>query len=815
MQLNARRMVRGFRVFSSAADAARVRRPTDIVLLILSFLGIGVLAVVAPGPTALDDAVTSLQKALTSYGGWMWEVGYALLTVWVLTLVLLTAIRRTRVLIDYLVAAATALGLAIIAGMLAGTSASDSLQSLLSADPPAVYLSTRVAIAAAVIVAASPHLARPIRYVGRFVIAYGAFSAVILGTTLPIGALAGLAAGMAAASITHLIFGSPGGRPTTSSVDEALADLGIEAHNVAEANVALSGVAMFTAFDDQEQPLLIKVYGRDAWDGQIITSTWTALQNKGQTPRIHAGRTERVEHEAVATLLAERAGVSVLPLVAVGRSSDGDALLVTRLDGSFLADVTPAQISDAVLQSAWRELVALHDLGVSHGDIDTDHIVVESDDRVALADLGDARVSAARSDLMVDRARLLVTLAIATDAGRSVAAAEAVLGKEGLAELLPLLQPAVLDRPTRKQIDEAQWSLKDLRAAAVTAAGVEPPELIQVRRVTVKSILTTVLIAVFAYFIITQLAGVDFQSLWAELQSADWSFLVGALLLSPFVQVALSFSTLGSSLVPLRYWPVLMLQYAIQFIALVLPATAARLALEIRFFEKFGIAGGAAVSMGMLDSFSGFVVQVSLLVLITVSGLPGFTSSLIPSSTSSTSSTTSSTTDTSSSVNVAALAVALIVLGAVLTLVIPKYRNRVRTAIPRWREAAKKHAEAARDVLKVLRHPAKVGQMLFGNLGAQVIQAVILGLCLNAFGYQAHLSQLILINTAVSLFSGLMPVPGGMGVAEAGFTAGLQAIGIPSAAAISTAIAMRLVTFYLPPIWGSMSMRWLRRNEYV
>jgi uncharacterized protein (TIRG00374 family) len=118
-------------------------------------------------------------------------------------------------------------------------------------------------------------------------------------------------------------------------------------------------------------------------------------------------------------------------------------------------------------------------------------------------------------------------------------------------------------------------------------------------------------------------------------------------------------------------------------------------------------------------------------------------------------------------------------------------------------------------VLKVLRHPAKVGQMLFGNLGAQVIQAVILGLCLNAFGYQAHLSQLILINTAVSLFSGLMPVPGGMGVAEAGFTAGLQAIGIPSAAAISTAIAMRLVTFYLPPIWGSMSMRWLRRNEYV
>jgi uncharacterized membrane protein YbhN (UPF0104 family) len=54
-----------------------------------------------------------------------------------------------------------------------------------------------------------------------------------------------------------------------------------------------------------------------------------------------------------------------------------------------------------------------------------------------------------------------------------------------------------------------------------------------------------------------------------------------------------------------------------------------------------------------------------------------------------------------------------------------------------------------------------------------------------------------------------------MGVAEAGLTAGLQAIGIPSAAAMSTAIAFRLVTFYLPPIWGGLAMRWLRGNEYV
>ena len=105
--------------------------------------------------------------------------------------------------------------------------------------------------------------------------------------------------------------------------------------------------------------------------------------------------------------------------------------------------------------------------------------------------------------------------------------------------------------------------------------------------------------------------------------------------------------------------------------------------------------------------------------------------------------------------------------------------------------------------------------MLGGNLGAQLLQAAVLALCLHAFGQTAHFSQLILINTAVSLFAGLMPVPGGMGVAEAGLTVGLQAIGVPSAIAVSTAITFRLVTFYLPPIWGAAAMRWLRRNEYV
>ena len=59
-----------------------------------------------------------------------------------------------------------------------------------------------------------------------------------------------------------------------------------------------------------------------------------------------------------------------------------------------------------------------------------------------------------------------------------------------------------------------------------------------------------------------------------------------------------------------------------------------------------------------------------------------------------------------------------------------------------------------------------------------------------------QLAQPILIYYFVTS-AGFMPVPGGVGVAEAAYTAGLVAIGIPQEAATSTALMMRLITFYL------------------
>ena len=90
-----------------------------------------------------------------------------------------------------------------------------------------------------------------------------------------------------------------------------------------------------------------------------------------------------------------------------------------------------------------------------------------------------------------------------------------------------------------------------------------------------------------------------------------------------------------------------------------------------------------------------------------------------------------------------------------------------------------------------------------------------LAACCFAFGAEVPLTELVLINTVVSLFAGLLPIPGGIGVSEAGLTIGLQAAGLPSETAFAIALSYRCVSFYLPPVWGWFCYRWLIKQRYL
>src|SRR5207344_1239056 len=146
-------------------------------------------------------------------------------------------------------------------------------------------------------------------------------------------------------------------------------------------------------------------------------------------------------------------------------------------------------------------------------------------------------------------------------------------------------------------------------------------------------------------------------------------------ILAPISQIPQAFSTLGASLRDMLFVPVLMLQYAVQFIQLAVPSSAARVALEVRFFQRQGIETGGALSIGLIDSVSGFVIQMLLILIITLSGLASL-------DLSSSSSSSSSSDSSSSGPSLLLLAAGLIVLGLVIAWAIPRYRHKIKDAIP-------------------------------------------------------------------------------------------------------------------------------------
>jgi glycosyltransferase 2 family protein len=71
------------------------------------------------------------------------------------------------------------------------------------------------------------------------------------------------------------------------------------------------------------------------------------------------------------------------------------------------------------------------------------------------------------------------------------------------------------------------------------------------------------------------------------------------------------------------------------------------------------------------------------------------------------------------------------------------------------------------------------------------------------------------VRTLAAVIGGAAPVPGGAGVIEAGLIAGLTSAGVPQSQAVAAVFIERLWTAYLPPIWGWLTLLWMRRREYI
>lgn len=791
---------RGVRLFAAPREEPRARRASDVILLVLTLVTLVVVGMVAEPPSGFEQAVVDLVNAIPDALDGLWQLFWDLPILWMVALVAVALVRkrgavaRDMVLSILLAAAGALVTIRVVQG--AWPDLWDELT--ISSAPPSIP-AMRLAIVTAAAATIHPHLSHVFRRLGRLVVVLAACAALPLGVTTPSGVLAALCIGGAAAAAVHLVFGSTAGRPGLNEIQRLLAELGIAADALEPARRQPAGVFVVRC-ESPAGPLAVKVYGRDAWDTQLLARVWRALWYRSRGGSLRFSRLSQAEHEAFLALHAANNGVRVPKVVTAGLGTRGDAVLVVAAGFVPFADLTGEELTDELLRRTWDEVGELHVGNIAHRALDPTRLAVAIDGGVVLLDFDQAVVSPTHEAVLADLAQVLVASAVLVGHERALAIALDRQGREGLAAIVPYVQMAALTEELRDRVKAARLDLDDLRDGASDAAGIEAVELAKLRRITPGTIVRVALLGVAAYALISALGGIDFQELVDEMKNASWALLAVGLLFGQTPRFAQAISTLGASPAPLPYGPVAALQFAITFVNLAIPSTAARVAVNVRFFQRQGVPGASAVSVGALDGFAGFLIQIAILLVAIL-----FDPASIQLSFGSDSSSSSSSSGGPSTWVV--LAVVLLVAGVVVVLVVPKLRHKVVSTLKTW-------ITQAWQVVHSLTL-ARVVRLLGGNLLSELLFATTLSIFCAAYDEHVPLATLLVINVVTALFAGFMPVPGGIGVTEAALMAGLTSAGVSSATAFAIVISYRLAVFYLPPIWGAAAFRWLERNKYL
>ncbi len=787
---------RSRRLFASPASEPRARRLTDVLLLVGSVLVLLIVSVAEFPTPGFVVAFTAFLRSAPNFLDSVWQISIDLLALFAFVLLVATFVkRRLDVARDLVLALVIATVVWLLVARWAQGEWPAISRSLRSAQPESWYPSPRLALPTAIIVAIAPHLTRPIRRLGRWLIILGSGAVVALGAASPLGATAGVMVGSTAAFGVHLIFGSSAGRPSLADVERALSKVGVTARSLTPAARQRAGAFEVTGEDSNGDQIVVKVYGRDAHDSALASTLWRTLWYRDPGVPLRLGRLQQVEHEAFVTLLAAQFDVLTERVVTAGATVDDDAILVLRGHGAALAELTDMAMTDraALVEQLWSMVAELHRGGIAHGKIDSETLIVEGG-RLGIVDFGGASVGASPARMQSDRVQSLLAAVLLVGIGSAIASAVTALGSDELAAMLPYMQPATLTSRQRRDMKAAEIDLDDVRAFVATAIGVEEPALQKLRRISVGSLLRVVLPAVAVIAITSALAGFDFEGVLDQILGATWWLLVLGFALAQIVRISQAVSTLGASPKPLPFGPVYALQLSVAFVTVAVPSYAARVAMSVRFFQRQAVPAGAALAAGALDTMTTFFVEV-----IGISAMLLFTPASLDFDFSETGQAASRL-----------LLIAGVLLGVILVAVVVV--GRLRHFVVEW---AKRLGTESVAVIRGLRSPRRLALLIGGNIASEILFTLSLGAFALAMGTSVSFADLLLIHLTVSLLAGLVPVPGGVGVAEAILTMGLIRAGMPDDAAFAAVIAYRASTFYLPPIWGYFAMHWLERSRYL
>jgi undecaprenyl-diphosphatase len=443
-----------------------------------------------------------------------------------------------------------------------------------------------------------------------------------------------------------------------------------------------------------------------------------------------------------------------------------------------------------MLRKLWEQVDGLHRARIAHRSLRTANIVADGTGRPWVVDFSFSELGATQRQMALDVAELLASLAAIIGADRAVAGAAAVIGPDGVAAAVPLLQPLALSAGTRRAMAGHDGLLTQTRQAAAAASGRKDTELARLQRVRPRTLLAIAAAAGAYYYLLPELAKVG--NPWQAVQSANWAWVPLVIALSAVTYLASAVALMGAISQRIRLWPTVLAQGASSFINRVSPANVGGMALNARYLQKSGVEPTAGVAAVGVNSLVGAVVHLILIVIFfawssrrlgQVFKLPS-TSTLL-----------------------AILAVILAVIG-ILLATRPGRRFASGTLVPGLRSAAA-------SLSRVAQNPGKMTMLVGGSTLITLAYIAGLAASVEAFGGGPGFVVIGAVYLGGAALAAAAPTPGGIGAIEAALIAGLTGVGMANGPAVSAVLLYRLATYWLPVAPGWLCWRVLQRREYV
>ena len=675
------------------------------------------------------------------------------------------------------------------------------LQHVIDEDPPVVRLSrvilhgapapgfafppTHVAVVAAMATVARSELSRPARRLAWLIVGLVALARVYVGTHLPADVLGGLGLGWAVGALVNLVVGVRPAVPDGPQLSALLAGAGRPALTVRPLSVTGDGAARFV-LETATGPRFMKALGRDDPESDWMRRAWRFLAFRqaveGRVPNTAA---HRVDHEAYVTLLAERAGVAVAPLLATWSTGTTDLIERAWIDGRRLepADATHADL----LRAVWSELEHLEAAGVAPRLLPSSQIVVDGLGAPWIIDLGDARVGATTDAIVASRAAALTDLALVVGIDAAVSSCRDTLGAESLAETLPFLQPVDLPTGLRQIVNHRTEWFNNLRDAVAVRGGVVPPTASsRPVRVAARNLLPLAAAGAAIYILFGHLGQAG--AAVGAMRSANPAWLVAAAVAAAATYVCAGAAVISASPVRLPFWRTVSAQVAAASANRASPAGLGGMALNLRYLEMNGATRAQAGAVIALIVSTGFVLHTIFTTAVVIAVGRGAHSSL------------GRDLDLSWPLLVIALAVSTV----------------AGIAVWYWRlhrRGARLVRTAAKAITEIARTPTRLLTLVGASAGISLAYTAALDASVHAAGGQLTMTSALIVYFAASVVGALSPTPGGLGPLEAALIAGLSQQGVAAGAAVAGVLTYRVITYWLPVLPGLALVRSLRRRH--